>query len=89
MSVTTYSQLKDNLEYLKLNEMINHLDDTVNFINKNKLSFVDGLIRLTNYEIDHKEASMIKAMVKVGAFPHTKEIKILILAFKKALMKIR
>jgi DNA replication protein DnaC len=85
MSVTTYSQLKDNLEYLKLNEMINHLDDTVNFINKNKLSFVDGLIRLTNYEIDHKEASMIKAMVKVGAFPHTKEIKDFDFSFQESI----
>jgi DNA replication protein DnaC len=72
---TTHEQLLTNLEYLKLKEMKNHLDDTVNFINKNNLSFVDGLIKLTSYEIDYKEASMIKSMVKVGAFPHFKELK--------------
>lgn len=72
---TSHEQLVTNLEYLKLREMINHLDDTINFINKNNLSFVDGLIKLTSYEIDYKEASMIKAMVKVGAFPHHKELK--------------
>ena len=68
--ITEHEQLISNLEYLKMNEMILHLNDTVDFINKNHLSFEEGLIKLTNFEIDHKEASMIKAMVKVGAFPH-------------------
>lgn len=72
---TAHEQLITNLEYLKLKEMKNHLDDTINFINKNNLSFVDGLIKLTSYEIDYKEANMIKSMVKVGAFPHFKELK--------------
>lgn len=82
---TMHEQLINNLEYLKLKEMINHLDDTVNFINKNKLSFIEGLIRLTNYEIDHKEITMIKAMVKVGAFPHTKELKEFDFSFQESI----
>lgn len=72
---SSYEQLLSNLEYLKLKEMTLHLDDTINLITKNNLSFTDGLIKLTNYEIDHKEHTMIKSMVKVGAFPHLKEIK--------------
>lgn len=71
---TTHEQLVSNLEYLKMKEMNLHLDETINFINSNNLSFTDGLIRLTNYEIDYREASMLKAMVKVGAFPHLKEL---------------
>lgn len=55
--------------------MITHLDEVVDFINTNSLSFVEGLIKLTTHEIDFKEANMIRSMVKVGAFPHTKEIK--------------
>ncbi|MFZ7130756.1 MAG: ATP-binding protein [Eubacteriales bacterium] len=55
--------------------MITHLDDTIDFINTNNLSFVDGLAKLTAHEIDYKEASMIRAMVNVGAFPHKKEVK--------------
>lgn len=55
--------------------MIAHLDDTIDFMNKNELSFIDTLIKLTDYEIDMKEANMIKSMVKVGAFPHLKEVK--------------
>lgn len=50
-----------------------HVDETIDFINKNDLSFTEVLIKLTNYEIVHKEASMIKAMVKAGAFPHQNE----------------
>ena len=73
--MTEHEKLIENLAYLKMKEMSLHLDETVDFINKNNLSFTEGLIKLTNYEIDHKEASMINAMVKVGAFPHQKELK--------------
>ncbi|MPW27373.1 AAA family ATPase [Alkalibaculum sp. M08DMB] len=72
---STYLQLIKNLEYLKLGQMIIHLDEIIDFINSNSLSFVEGLTRLTNHEIDFKEANMIRSMVKVGAFPHTKELK--------------
>lgn len=73
--MTEHEKLLANLDYLKMKEMGLHLDETIDFINKNNLSFTEGLIKLTSYEIDHKEASMIKAMVKVGAFPHQKELK--------------
>lgn len=82
---TSYEQLTNNLQYLKMKEMVIHLDETIDFINKNSLSFTDGLIRLTNYEIDHKEASMIKAMVKVGAFPYLKELKDFDFSFQESI----
>ena len=72
---STYTQLVKNLEYLKMKQMVNHLDEIIDFTTKNNLSFVDALVKLTSYEIDFKETNMIKAIVKVGAFPHNKEIK--------------
>lgn len=54
--MTEHEQLINNLEYLKLTEIINHLNETVDFITKNNLSFEQGLIKLTNHEIDHKES---------------------------------
>ena len=84
---TSHEQLISNLEYLKLPEMISHLDDTINFINKKNLTFTDGLIKLTNHEIDSKETKMIKAMVKVGAFPHLKEIKDFDFSFQENINK--
>lgn len=74
-TMTNYQQLLQNLEYLKLKQMSLHLTEVLDFSIQNQLSFVDTLIKLTNYEIDVREQSMRQAMVKVGAFPHRKEIK--------------
>lgn len=54
--------------------MTRHLGEVVDFGIKNESTFIDMLIKLTNYEIDVKEKNMIHTMVKVGAFPHRKEI---------------
>lgn len=72
---SSYSKLVNNLTYLKLNQMNLHLDETIDFMTKNQLSFTEALIKLTDYEIDMKEINMIKAMVRTGAFPHLKELK--------------
>lgn len=69
-----YQQLLQNLDYLKLKQMAIHLNETVEFGVNNQLSFVETLIKLTNYEIDVREQNMMNSMVKVGAFPHLKEI---------------
>lgn len=71
---STYQQLLKNLEYLNLKQMIEHLGDTIDFSMNNQLSFVDTLVKLTNYEIDVREKSMINSMVKVAGFPHRKEL---------------
>ncbi len=52
-----------------------NLDEVLDFITSNNLSFTGGLSKLTNYEIDFKEINIIRSMVKVGAFPHHKEVK--------------
>lgn len=71
---STYVQLKKNLDYLKLKQMNTHLDEVLDFIKINNLSFAEGLVKLTTHEIDFKEANMIRSMVKVGAFPHHKTL---------------
>ncbi len=80
-----YTQLRDNLEYLKLKKMMEHLDEVIDFITTNNLTFTEGLIKLTSYEIDFKEANMIRSMVKVGAFPHQKELKDFEFSFQPAI----
>ena len=74
MSLTSYQQAVQNLEYLKLKQMVAHLNEVVDFSVRNQLSFMDTLIKLTNYEIDVREQNMLQSMVKVGAFPHLKEL---------------
>lgn len=72
---TNYQQLLQNLDYLKLKQMTLHLNEALDFSVHNQLSIIDTLIKLTNYEIDVREQNMVQSMVKVGAFPHLKEIK--------------
>lgn len=72
---TNYQQLLRNLEYLKLKQMTLHLNEVIDFGVQNQLSFIDTLIKLTNYEIDVRKQNMTQSMVKVAAFPHMKEIK--------------
>src|SRR5699024_8302192 len=84
---SSYSKLIENLEYLKLTLMIHHLDETIDFMKQNELTITDALIKLTDYEIDMKENNMVKAMVKVAAFPHLKEIKDFDFSFQPSLNK--
>lgn len=84
---SSYAKLVENLEYLKMKQMITHLDETIDFINNNQLSFVDSLIKLTDYEIDMKEINMVKSMVKMAAFPHHKELKDFDFSFQPSVNK--
>lgn len=74
-NLTSYKQLQSNLEYLKLKQVLLNLDTVIEFSEQNNLSFVDTLVKLTNYEIDVREQNMILSMVKVAAFPYQKELK--------------
>ena len=74
VSSSNYQQLQQNLEYLNLKQMTLHLDEVIDFSVHNQVSMIDTLIKLTNFEIDVREHNMRLAMVKVGAFPHRKEI---------------
>lgn len=71
---STYQQLNTSLEKLKLMQMKEHLEEISNFVSNNKLSFSDGLLQLCNYEIDYKEKSASKSMIKAAAFPFVKTI---------------
>lgn len=84
---TNYRRLKENLEYLKMNQMINHLDEVIDFIIKNEMSFIDTLVKLSDYEIAVKEENMIESMVKVAAFPFKKELSDFDFSFQPSINK--
>ena len=71
---TTYQQLNTSLDTLKLFQIKEHLEEVSNFVSQNKLSFSDGLLKLCNYEIDHKTEVASKSMIKAAAFPFVKTI---------------
>lgn len=71
---SAYIQLSNNLEALKLLQMKEHLTEVSDLVSKNQLSFSEGLLKLSNYEIDYKSMNASKAMVKAAAFPFVKTI---------------
>lgn len=74
MKDSKYSKLEENLNYLNLKQMALHLPDISKKSVSDGLSFVEALTELTQKEVDLKVVNGIQAMVKVGNFPHRKEI---------------
>lgn len=66
MNNTTYTQICSNLEHLKLTQMLIHLDEITDFVTANKLSFTEGLHKLSSYEVDFKEKNASKSMIKAA-----------------------
>ena len=71
---STFEQLNNSLEKLKLLQMKKYLSEVTDFVSSNKLSFSDGLLKLCNYELDNKVEVASKSMIKAAAFPFIKTI---------------
>jgi len=82
-----YQRLVSHLNYLKMDMMIEHLDEVLDQISGQSLSFVEALNKLTQYEIDRKEINMINSMVKVAGFPHRRELKDFDFSFQPSINK--
>ncbi len=66
-----YERLVSNLEYLNLKQMLIHLE---NELNQPNISLIDGLLKLTDYEVENKKYVAANQMIKVASFPHIKTI---------------
>ncbi|WP_436896057.1 IS21-like element helper ATPase IstB, partial [Mammaliicoccus sciuri] len=63
------------------------LDEVIDFSIKNEMSFIDTLVKLSDYEIAVKEENMIESMVKVAAFPFKKELSDFDFSFQPSINK--
>ena len=59
-----YLRLQENLLYLNLKQMHLHLDHILD----SNVSLLEGLLKLTDYEIEIKRENVLNAMVKVAHF---------------------
>ena len=66
-----YLRLQENLLYLNLKQIHLHLDHILD----SNVSLLEGLLKLTDYEIEIKRENVLNAMVKVAHFPHYKTLK--------------
>lgn len=69
---TNYERLITNLKYLNLKQVIIHLENELKDPN---ISLIDGLLRLTDYEVNNKKIVAANQMVKVANFPSIKTLK--------------
>ncbi len=74
MSNSIYQQTEKNLTALKLNQMKLHLEEISNNVGSGTLSFTEGLLKLTNYELDFKESSAAQNTIHAAAFPFIKTL---------------
>ena len=75
MKVTsTYERIISNLNFLKSKESLAVLDQTLEQVNKNNLTFVDGFLYFTQAQVEKKKQNLIQHSVKVARFPSVKTL---------------
>jgi len=72
---SVYDKIMDNLKFLRTKELIDVLDETIDFVNLNKLSFLEGLLKLTESQVERKNINLMNHAVKMAGFPHYRDIK--------------
>ncbi len=70
--MNNYNRLLNNLETLQLTKFKTHLDEVINEVTNDRLSFIDGLFTLSEYEMKLRELRSINCCVKVANFPFLK-----------------
>lgn len=75
MKVTsTYERIISNLNFLKGKESLAVLDQTLEQVNKNNLTFIDGFLYFTQEQVEKKKQNLIQHSVKVAGFPSVKTL---------------
>ena len=75
MKITsTYERIINNLNFLKSKESLAVLDQTLEQVNKNNLTFIDGFLYFTQAQVEKKKQNLIQYSVKVAEFPSVKTL---------------
>ena len=75
MKVTsTYEKIISNLNFLKSKESLAALDQPLEQVNKNNLTFIDGFLYFTQAQVEKKKQNLIQHSVKVAGFPSVKTL---------------
>lgn len=75
MNNSTYTKIKDNLTFLKSKESLDVLDETIDFVTKNNLSFIEGFKYFTELRMEIKRKNLMLHSVKMAGFPKLKYLK--------------
>ncbi len=70
----TYAKIKDNLTFLKSKESLDVIDETIDFVSKNNLAFIDGFLYFTEKQVAKKKINLVNHSVKMAGFPKIKSL---------------
>ncbi len=73
-SSSVYVRITDNLKFLKSKESLDVIDKTIDYVNKNNLSFVDGFLYFTEAQVERKKANLVSHSVNMAGFPKVKTL---------------
>jgi len=71
---SSYSRIVDNLTFLKSKESLDVINETLDFVNANNLSFLDGFQYFTEKQVEKKKANLVKHSVMMAGFPKIKSL---------------
>ena len=73
-SSSVYSRITENLRFLKSKESLDVIDKTIDYVNKNNLSFVDGFLYFTEAQVEKKKSNLVSHSVNMAGFPKVKTL---------------
>lgn len=69
-----YTKILNNLTFLKNKESLDVLDETIDYVTRNNLSFIDGFLYFTEAQVEKKNINIINHSVKMAGFPRVKTL---------------
>ncbi|MDY0236715.1 MAG: hypothetical protein RBR71_11860 [Gudongella sp.] len=79
--MTSYNELLNNLEILKLDKIRSFLPNYLEEITQNEIPFTEALLELTQKEMSFRDERASKIQISVLEFPFERTFKTLILTF--------
>ena len=73
-NTSSYNRIMENLTFLKSKESLDVIDQTLDFVTKNNLSFIEGFQYFTDQQVEKKKANVIKHSVQMAGFPKPKSL---------------
>lgn len=71
---SAYARIMENLKFLKSKESIDVIDKTIDHVNTNNLSFIDGFKYFTEAQVERKKLNLVNHSVKMAGFPKLKTL---------------
>ena len=71
---STYNKIIENLTFLKNRESLDVIDGTLDKVNADNLSFIDGFLYFTEQQMERKKANLITHSIKTAGFPTPKNL---------------